>query len=198
MFGSNPPFRSRRGLRVKASGSPPPWGLLLVRVWTMATRRRGGGDEDPWAEPGIGADPDASQHMPGASRNTGRVARMGEAFWRECGLVPLSIPRWSNRSKMNANLTFMLRSEDEETIEQSFRVFRAETEGLVLGPGDLSCWDVYFRKRGAYLRSARRAREGARPGERPRTAGDIRVDNERWNSRDPGDAPPPAAGIETE
>jgi hypothetical protein len=80
----------------------------------------------------------------------------------------------------------MLQTYTRPEIEASFDFFRADTSSLVLQP---SCWDVYFRQRGKYLRLAQRAREGARPGQAVRKAGDIRVDNERFHVHDPGDIP---------
>jgi hypothetical protein len=145
-------------------------------------RRSKQGDDPSWNEPAIGGDPDAPSRPPGSRYDYGRVSRLGEAFWRECDLVPLSIPRWSSRPKMNANIMFMLRNDDEKTIEASFHFFRSESEGLTLVGS--SCWDVYFRRRGSYLRSARRTSEGRRPGETVRTAGDLRVDNDRFRTPD--------------
>lgn len=101
-------------------------------------------------------------------------------------MVSLSVPRFTSKPKMNANIKFMLQSHTRAEIESSFEFFRADVPSLVLQP---SCWDVYFRQRGKYLRLAKRAQEGARPGQAVRKAGDIRVDNERYHPRDPGDIP---------
>jgi hypothetical protein len=90
---------------------------------------------------------------------------------------------------MNANIKYMLRTHTKELIEASFVFFRSDTETLLLTP---SCWDVYFRYRGKYLRLAQRAIEGRRAGETVHRAGDMRVDNERFHVHSPGEVPPDA------
>lgn len=158
----------------------------------MATKRRG--DDDPaWSEPGIGGDTDKPKKMPGARANSGMVARIAEAFWRECDMVPLHVPRWGSRPRMNANVTYLLQRYSEDEILASFTFFRTETESLLLNR-EHPCWETYFRRRGLYLRSAIRAMEGRRKGEAVRKAGDITVDNERFHVREPGDAPHSATG----
>jgi hypothetical protein len=153
-------------------------------------RKGRGGDDPAWNEPGLGGDADAPRRPPGSHTDHGQIAWIGEAFWRAMDIVSLTVPRYTSKPKMNANLKYMLRTNDRPTIEASFDFFRADTPGLTLQP---SCWDVYFRQRGKYLRLAQRAREGARPGQAVRKAGDIRVDNQRFHVRDPGDVPSDAA-----
>jgi hypothetical protein len=89
---------------------------------------------------------------------------------------------------MNANLKWMLQTYDEKLIEASFDFFRGDIINLAFSPAN-PCWEVYFRRRGAYLRSAERAMEGRRSGQPVRKAGDIRVDNDRFHERKLGIAP---------
>lgn len=163
-------------------GSGPRFLPALRVVMLLRMVRRKGDDDAAWDGPAIGGDPDAAPRPPGSRTDWGRVNRLGEAFWRECDMVPLSIPRWSSRPKMNANIKFMLRTDDESVIEASFQFFRNESERLTLVGS--SCWDVYFRRRGAYMRAARRYGEGRRAGEAVRTAGDIHVDGQRFRTPD--------------
>lgn len=109
--------------------------------------------------------------------------------------MSLSIPRFTSKPKQNANIKYMLRTHTKEQIVMSFLFFRADTPGLVLSP---SCWDVYFRSRGKYLRLVDRASEGARPGQPVYKAGDVAVDNDRFHVHDPGDLPPDSGLVEND
>jgi len=147
--------------------------------------RKKQGDDAAWAEPAIGEDPDKAKRMPGAG--TGVVSRVAETFWRECDTINLSIPRWGSRPRMNANIQFLLKTYPEDVVKASFAFFRNDAPNLLLDR-EHPCWEVYFRKRGAYLRSAERSGEGRRSGQAVRKAGDITVDNDRFRVREPGDA----------
>ena len=176
-----------------ARSAPATLGSSAVRARyhaDMATPRKRqprGGEDPAWAEPVIGSDPNAPRKMPGERVDSGRTNRIAEAFWRECDTIPLSIPRWGNRPRMNKNITFMLKTHDEAIVKASFLYFRAESNSLNLDAAE-GCWEVYFRRRGSYVRSAERAMEGRRVGEGVRKAGDIVVDNQRFQGRSPGDA----------
>jgi len=161
----------------------------------MARKR---GDDPAWDQPGIGGDADAPVRPPGTARNHGVVTRLGDEFWRACDTLPLSVPRWGSRARMNANLKHMLEYHDETTIRTSFQFFRSHLENLRLDR-DNPAWEVYFRHRQPYLREATRASEGRRGGQPVRKAGDITVDNDRFHVRNPGEGEHrPEDGIEFE
>lgn len=141
----------------------------------------------------MGGDPEAARKK---ARVVGGVGRLAEAFWRELDMVPLSTKRWNSRPKMNGNLKWMLdQGYTEDIIKDSFSYFRAAVPSITIAPDD-SCWDCYFRRRGSYLRSAQRGREGTRPGETVHKAGDITVDNDRFRVRQVGEPVDDAVGDE--
>lgn len=114
--------------------------------------------------------------------------RIAEHFWHEMDTVPLSVPRWDSRTRMNANIKWLLdKGFNEDVVKASFSFFRGALPTIVI-PAGTSCWEVYFRRRGAFLHMGQRAQEGKRPGERVYKAGDIVVDNDRFRVRKLGEA----------
>ena len=167
-----------------------PNGLLLsilAMIRYPESMGKKGQDDGAWSQPAVGGDRDAPVRPPGSRADHGKTSRVAEAFWRECDMVPLSVPRWSVKSKMNANIEWLLGQYPERVVTTSFNHFRAQVGSIAFGEGE-SCWDMYFRRRGAFLRAAMRAGEGQREGEAVHKAGDIHVDNERFHGRSPGDA----------